>query len=564
MALTAACLPRIVSVTSSCGCTLTAASIRGLTPGEMEALGNKEIDLARVIATAAEAKALGVQERGLAVLLRSSVKDIKPAIQKKNISEQSIILPYIQRRQRSILNANYWSIEAGVATTGAGMGSIPASAWDVTVNLGPSPFKSPLTNIERYFLPGATLIVLTWASDVNKTARTLQFTVYASVNANAGGVQKAKVTLVPNVSAEAWAGFTTPQKLVYQPIFGVGQTGANNVANRESWCYNQPADLSAKIIYNWLQTTRESRCVTESYKKMLDLIMQGKVNDYQKAFVNLPLADQNKRQSQLAEDAWLRSIWYNQRINELQEPETYDSLPKETDVEDPTCVHGYKANALGIRTMLADCQRVVDYSAGRLSLDYIFDQCYYLMRNRQSDGDNVSVIDVMTDRITAAEINDTMAKYYKQRYGWDTTRFAKIGEKITHDNQVLFNYNIYDLPDQGLQLAVFWDPFFDDQLAGTSATAGGANDFKSRTRQLWFIDWSDVSIGLAGTMSVTRKQPDPETNVLYKCVMQANPTEYNLRSQRWTVMLDRPARHLLIENFSSACPSVTAAGCNVS
>lgn len=564
MALAPYCLPRVISVTSSCGCTLTAASIKGMTPGEMENLSNKEIDLARVIANAAEAKALGVQERGLATLLRSSVKDIKPALQKKSIDEQSIILPYIQRRQRSVINANYFNAEAGIATPGAGTGAIPASAWDLTVNLGNSPWKSPLTNIERYFLPGSTLIVLTWASDVNKTARTLQFTVYASVNANSGGVQKAKITIYPNVSSAAWAGFTSPQKLVYQPTFGVVQTGANNVADRESWCYNQPADLSQKIIVNWIQTTRESRCITESYKKMLDLIMQGKVNEYQRGFVNMPLADQNKRQAQLSEDAWMRSVWYNQRINELQEPETYDQLPTVTDVEDTNCVHGYKANALGLRTMLTDCQRVVDNSAGTLSLDYIFDQIYYLKRNREADGDSVSVIDVMTDRLTAMQINDVMSKYYKARYGWDTTRFAKIGEKITHDGLVMFNYNLYDIPDSGLQLAVFWDPFFDDMLAATPSNVGAATDFKSRNRQLWFIDWSDVSIGIAGTMSVTRKQPDPETNVLYKCVMQANPTEYNLRSTKWTTMLDRPARHLLIENFNGNCPNVTAHGCTVS
>jgi hypothetical protein len=37
-ALAPACLPRIVPVGSACGCTLTNTSIRGLTPGELEAL----------------------------------------------------------------------------------------------------------------------------------------------------------------------------------------------------------------------------------------------------------------------------------------------------------------------------------------------------------------------------------------------------------------------------------------------------------------------------------------------------------------------------------------------
>ena len=91
----------MIQGTDSKGCTLTNASNRGLTPNEFEAFQNKEIDLARIIANSAEAKALGVQERGLATLLRSSIKDIKGSIQEKKIDEQSIILPYIQRRQRS-------------------------------------------------------------------------------------------------------------------------------------------------------------------------------------------------------------------------------------------------------------------------------------------------------------------------------------------------------------------------------------------------------------------------------------------------------------------------------
>ena len=91
-------LPRIVKVDSSTGCTLTRAQVKGLTPNDFAALANKETDLARVIANAAEAKALGVEERGLTTLLTSSVTNIKPLINKVNVAEQSIILPYIQRR----------------------------------------------------------------------------------------------------------------------------------------------------------------------------------------------------------------------------------------------------------------------------------------------------------------------------------------------------------------------------------------------------------------------------------------------------------------------------------
>ena len=558
-ALAPACLPRLVPVSSACGCTLTATSIKGMTPAELEGLAFKEIDLARVIMNAAEAKVLGVQENGLATFLRSTIKDIKPKLNTTKIDEQSIILPYIQRLQRSYINSNYFTIEDGEAHPTAGVGAIPESAWNLLLNLGSSWLKSDLLQIERYFRPGNTLIVLTWDDTTEKNAKTLVFTIVSAVNADDGGVSKATVTVQPNITD---AGFllladNAAGRGRYRPTFGVAQTGANDITDRESWCYEPPADLSRKILVNWIETTRTSRCVDETYLKVLDAIMKGKVNAYQQGFVWSPLAEQNKRKAMLEENDWMRSVFFGQAINEHQTPDNYELLPTVTDVLDTNCPLEYKARALGFFQILTDCNRVVDLNGGALDLDYIFQQLYYLMRNRQADGDKISVIDSLTDRWTAAKIYDAMSRYYKVRYGVDTIRYVKIGEKITHDGIIMFNYNLYDIPEVGIQWAVFHDPFFDDHLAAFPATVGG-EDFKARGRNLWFLDFSDMTIGIGKTMSVRRKSPDAATNALYNCVITPNTKEYNLRSQKWTAMLDRPQRHLIIHNFSSACPTVTA------
>jgi hypothetical protein len=481
------------------------------------------------------------------------------------VDEQSIVLPYIQRTQRSFINANYFTVEAGVADSDAGttVGGvvIPASAWKLTLNLGSSWLKTDLENIERYFLPGTTLIVLTWDNTTDKNAKTLVLKVIRASNADAAGVKKAYVTVEPNVDATTWTGYNNGQKAAFQPTFGVAQTGANSVSDREAWCHNSPADLSRKIIVNWLQTSRFSRQIDESYQKTLDSIMKGKVNAFMQGFQFNSIADQNKRAAQLEDEAWVRSCFFGQRINDKQTVEGYQALPTVYDIEDAACPLEYKANALGIFTMLSDCNRVVDLNGNDLDLDYIFEQLYYLKRNRDADGDRVSVIDSMTDRITSNRIYDAMTKYYKARYGVETTRFAKVGEKISHEGIILFNYNIYDIPESAIQWAVFHDTFFDDMLSAFPATVGAGVDFKSRARQIWFLDWSDISVGIAGTKSVKRKQPDVNSNSLYKCVITPNVKEYNLRSTKWTVLVDRPHRHLIIQNFSGNCPKVAAAGC---
>jgi hypothetical protein len=294
--------------------------------------------------------------------------------------------------------------------------------------------------------------------------------------------------------------------------------------------------------------------------------MTGKTNPFLQNFVYQPLAEQNKRASQLSDEAWLRSVWYGQKINENQTPETYMNLPAVTDPEGvrsgsssfgSDCVLEYKSNALGLHTQLRDANRVVDNQGETLDLDYLFQQLYYLKRHREADGDSISVIDVMTDRITANNIFTVMNNYYKAKYGWDTVRNADINQKIEHNGIMLFNYNKYDIPEVGIQLAVFHDQYFDDLISATPKSDGSNNDFQSRSRALWMLDWSDIKLGIAGTNSVTRKNPSPEVMDAYRCRMNAVIKEYSLRSTTWTTMLDRPERHLIIQNFGSGAPTVT-------
>ena len=593
----AAGVGRIIKVDDSTGCTLTNASIKGLTPGEFEALSNKEIDLARVIANSAEAKMLGVQERGLTTLLNSTITNIKPLINKVNVAEQSMILPYIQRRQRSVMNANYFTVSGSAnatesAATDAAYKTVDALDGDrvLTVDLGASDWASgSVTSIERYFLPGGFLVFNGW--DASGAAVEVQFKILGS-EAVTNVISMAKVTVRPigaditqatiasgqessGFDATSWAAFAGSAD--YTLDVGVLQTIANNVNDFEEWCRNQPTDLSVKLIVNWLQTTRESRQVDESYKETLAKVMGGKVNPYLKSMVYQPLAEQNKIASKASNDQWTRAVWYNQALSDKQTPETYMQLPAITDPEDNSCTLEYKSNALGIKSLLREANRVKDNLGASLTIEKLMADLYYLKRNREQDGTSVTVIDCMTDRFTYNDFYEKMASYYKAKYGLtDITRNMQLNQQIKHDGLILFNYSLYDLPEVGCQLAVFHDPYFDDLLnvggalfsaaadpqggmlynsngsRSTTAVMGDADGqaaYKKSARSLWFIDWSDIKIGIAGTNAVTRKSPHPDIQKEYRCRMAHKETEYSLRSTTWTTMMDVPARHLLIENF---------------
>ena len=56
--------------------------------------------------------------------------------------------------------------------------------------------------------------------------------------------------------------------------------------------------------------------------------------------------------------------------------------------------------------------------------------------------------------------------------------------------------------------------------------ADGQAAYKKSARSLWFIDWSDIKIGIAGTNAVTRKSPHPDIQKEYRCRMAHKETEY--------------------------------------
>jgi len=455
-----------------------------------------------------------------------------------------------------MVNTQYWKIDSAGAEAGrsATPGDNTTFGVEFIISNNTSVFATAgLRNLERYFLPGMTLSVITW--DGAKNAKTIQYQITKS---EADTATTAKVTAYPLGKAD----FPVDDDLVSEliPQYGMVQNMANNISDWEDWCENQPTENPKGLLVNWFQTTRETRCVSDVYRETLQMILEGKVNAWDQNFEYLPIAEQNKIAAQMSEEAWLRSVFYNDYLNSKQTAETYAQLPVIEDPEQAGCKLEFKSNALGIFTMLNESGRVLDLGGNNLDLDVIFQELYNLKRQRASFGESIDTIDCFTDRKTANNIFDAMSRYYENRYGVATQRRVDTGKQVDFNGIVSFNFDLYDIPDSSVQWAVFREPFFDDFVDAFDNGAGGG-DFQSRGRSLWFLDWSDIKVGIAGTNSVTRKYPTPEVQELYKCRMRANIHEYNLRSTKWTVMIDLPERHLIIHNFNLNCPATTAVGC---
>lgn len=567
---------RLVTIPDSCGCTLTAATITGLTPARLEALSNTEIALARVISEAVEARTIGVVPRPLNELLTSRIKEVgKEEIQQKKVARQSIILPFTYRRRRTNVSSEYFSIVAGAAESNAGstVGGVvyPAASWKITVNAGPSKWASSLQNLERYFLPGQYVFVENLDSTGAAGHRTSYMTAYKVIKSVAGatggdGRPTAVITIAASYTDAAFTALSSDAKAILRPTFGVVQIGTNNVADQESWCYNEVAEKNQSLLVDWHQTSRYTQCHNDEYDRILSKILAGDVNEYLKEFQWLPLAEQNRKQRLQFENKWMRSVFYGQAINEKQTPETYDQLPQIVDPDDG-CVYEYKANALGIRTLLAQESQVFDMGGGALDLDLIFQIAYDVKRNREIDGETVTVVDFLTDKDTGHLIDIVLTKYLKDLYGYNVTKFFEKGDVKDDSGFVRFSYNKYDIPGQGLQIAIFVDNFFTDRVTQFGDGTGGAQgsvDFKSRGRSIWAIDWTDFDIGIVGTNQAKREyrgETFANVNPLFGCVITPNTKHYELRSNTWTVRLGDAKRHAVIENFTLDCPSLTISPC---
>ncbi len=541
------CDPRLIVVDDSTGCTLTRANIRAFTKQDFEDQGFKEVGMDRIIAQTKEARLAGVRERTLTDLLLSRHCALRESSGGGN---KSVIAPYTLVPRRNIVNASYFAIEAGSANSNQGSGTNHHGLWDITVNTGVSQFKSSLKNLEKYFLPGMNLLVENLGT--SNVAQSIQFKVVSASNANAGGVEKATIVVEPNVDSTTFNGYSSAVKAPYEPQAGTVQLLANSISDYESWCEQGPAVNDLTLIEYWQQTTRWTHQYNDEYLKALEAPL---TSQYFKKFRQLPLAQQRKQQEMQMEQAFYNTVFYGQEINEKQTVEGYTNLPQVMDPGNTSCALEFKANTLGIRTQLARCGKVSDKQNAALNLDSIFETCYLLKRYRETTSGSVEIIDAMTDRFTAAKIRDLMLKYYATKYSSSSQLFYQPGQKITYNGATVLEYNVYDLPDQGVQLAVFTDPYFDDRL-GAFATA-----IKSRARGLWMLDWSDININVIGTNSAKRQTNTADD--LYNCVITPNVTHYMLNSKTFEVRVGDTNRHAVIENFSDACPTVTAEQCTV-
>lgn len=540
---------------------LTKMDINGVTPQWIEdRASDGYMEAAFLYRQAMMGGVSGVRESNLVDLLLSRAKGAKSGV---HLTQQSIgpsksfFLPYILREKEDIINAYAFVITAGQANPNAGSTvdgiSYHDGSWEVTVtNTSAELISSDIKNIERFFLKGEHVLVLNLGG--SSEAQEPYFIIENAINVDA---TSAKVYIRPLVTESGWGGWTNEMKTVYQPTTGVVQIGANSVSDYESWCQNQPVDMSRRLQAYWFGTSRFTRTWDDEYEKFLDYIFKGNVNIYLEKFKQLPATEQNKRMYQTYLRKWMTSVFWGQPINENQTVEGYQGLPQVTDPRTGTFLH-YKSNAVGIYPQLQACNRVIDNQGQPLNFNILEEQLYALKRYREGrTGGTVEDIDVLVDRHNFNRIRSIMAQYYQKKYGVSWQQHFGANDPIKHgENRTLWYRQSYEFDEIGVVLHVIQEPWMTDFRSHFPAS------YRNRGNFMWFIDWSDFTLGIAETAKRRSKTPDLETDPDYKCIIKANYTHYDMESTTWTAMVGDESSHLIYTNFSDDCPTYTAQVCN--
>lgn len=539
---------------------LTRANFTGMTPDRFQAMATTAYNEAKLLTQAVEARAVGVVASSFEELLNSRIAQIdKKAIQEKKVPQGSIILPFSYRQRKANTPQDDFNIVAGASDT-----TYSTHGWKITVKFSPKWAATwggaVPTFLARYFLKDeyiyAEFVNSAGTLGTDRDVRLTPFKVVATADVDGSGNNGAYVWIEPCVTTTTWTGLTAAQKAVHQPTHGYLHLGTNNVADEESWAKNQASDLSKSLLVDWHQTSRYTQHYNDVYADTLKRVLNGDVNDYQTAFANLSLADQNKQQYARYKRKWLNSVVYGQAINENQTVEGYNNLPQVVDPEN-AALYAYKANALGLRTLLANENQVVDLHGADLDLKVVFDLAWKLKRNREATGESHEVICFQTDKDTASKIDVQILTACKNFYGENITRFYEKGEVRANDGEIRYVYKKYDLPGQDFQLAIFVEKFLTDRLYNFGDGTGGAEgsvNFKQAGRAMWAVDWNDFNIGIVATNSAKREfKGDTYANAfeLYSAVITPNTKHYDLRSTTWTTQIGDAKRSLMIENFNS-------------
>jgi hypothetical protein len=547
------CAPAIKSNIQQCG-TVTACSAIPLQSGDLTTVymsGSDYRIMEGLLMHDMEIRMCAQTQYGLYDFLMSNRVNLSKKINSVRLNSGLIeVAPFIMGRQYDPINNEYWIV---------GNGRASGSNWVVEVSSSANiPFDL------RNWPVGEYVYILSQSSGGTKS--TTAWTVVSAVD---NGDNTGDITL-----AAANSGSHLNSAQLSNPVNGIAMIGTNNVNDYENFCNEQAAYMNWRNVPFWVQTTRNSLCKSSNYDKWRALLLED--NPLYREFGDLDDVQRNKQLGLDFQKRFVRSIFYQKKLNSNQTLANYNSLPQIESYQDAsllglgtdgdTC-QGFRANAEGIYEQMAACNRIADLQGGTLNIPNLARTLYAMMRVRESNNSNSArTFDIFTDSVTAETFNQSMIQYYASKSA-DQNGNTTLRLTMSVDNQVKtanfgFNYRSYKLFWPNITINIVTHDFFDDML-----TAMGQVSQSNVGRVLWILDFSGIYPGILATNKVIAKTGDLKTlaavDANFACVMKVPTREQTMTSITYTVVVECPAGSVIIENFNNQIFSLTDDGVSV-
>lgn len=494
-----------------------------------------------------ELKMCGTVQHGLYELIMSQKVNMSKRMSSRRLNTGLIeVAPFVLARQYDPINNEYWKVTAGEAGT---------DDWRVTIE--------STTGIQadlRTFPVGIRVFIRSQVEDGGAVSETAW--QVAAVDTGGDG------ELVLDLTSQNAESDLDEDKLDVEPTQGLLRRGTANVNNFEQYCPELPAYLNMKDLPFWVETTRTASCRSTLYEKWRKLLLDS--NQLYREYFDLPEIEKNRQLGMAWQRGIVNDFFFSKKLvhqnlseynslDEIEVPELAEGLLGVVgdSYTGSKCI-GKRANVVGIYEQLAECGRVSDCLGEKLNLPDLFTALYSIMRVRSGIGRPVTQIDAFTDSVTADLINQGMLHYYISR-GQNAVRLnLDIGGETKTAN-FGFNYRSYKLHWPNVTLNIVTHFFFDDFLA--AATDAGIED---AARVLWIIDFAGIYPGILATKQVELTTGDLKTlaavNTEFACVMDTPKQTINMTSMTWTIVVECPAAHCIIENFANEQPEDATPG----
>lgn len=560
----------------TCG-TITRASIEYLTPAQLESLftvGGLFADLDAWFKTAIEMKACGTRTFGLYDWIMSGADrgGGKALLSVQKASKgPSVMFPFILGKQDSVINTDFFAITTGGANSGyTALLTGPLTVADKALGAAGDRWVRVVSRYgidldPRWFVDRDRVHIFTRTAGAYQDG---QWKVLAAEAAADG-------TYIDVLLTSENAGSTAPY--LTAPTSGVLLPGVNNVNDFEKWCNNRPNYDGRKEVPFWFQTMRRTRCVDQQYMEYYKRLNEPGVNEAFKQFGDLPLAERNMQDERNYQKRWCNAFFYNKPISASQTLALWKNLeditsftPGTTNIDPGTGgkLITKRANFIGVKEQLLQCDRVRDLQNNPLNYYEWLDENYRILRARKSQGRTVMDIDWYTDSVTRANMQSAYVAYIKAEYGSVNVQFPmKLGET----NDLGFVWDTFTVKHPaGVRINIISHEFFDDWR-----DANKTESQESMGINLWCLDmgkpgpnggtiyWSQIAANRK-VSSVGDLQKLSGLDKDWACVMESLTQEITLTSETGTAVCECPQNSLLILNMADAVPILTGKSLNPS